>query len=77
MIVGGGLGLSEGVYAESFISSARRHIWSEVHRDLPILRAWTGDAAGMIGAAGAAWDARQGLPLAPAPLQSGKEEISQ
>jgi len=55
VIVGGGLGLSEGLYWESFNASTRRHIWSEIHRGLPILRAATGQAAGMIGAAAAAW----------------------
>ena len=51
VIVGGGLGLSEGPYWESFCVSAREHIWSEVHRDIPILRAATGTDAGIIGAA--------------------------
>jgi glucokinase len=55
VIVGGGLGLSEGPYWESFIASSRRHIWSDVHRDLPILRAATGQNAGLLGAAAAAW----------------------
>lgn len=55
VIVGGGLGLSDGPYWESFLDSTRRHIWSEVHRDLPILRAGTGTNAGLIGAAAAAW----------------------
>src|SRR5262245_28908203 len=54
VIVGGGLGLSEGSYWESFIASTRRHIWSEVHRGLPFLRAATGQSAGLIGAAAAA-----------------------
>ncbi|MBI4325094.1 MAG: ROK family protein, partial [Chloroflexi bacterium] len=39
VIVGGGLGLSEGLYRESFLAATRRHLWSEVHRDLPLLRA--------------------------------------
>ena len=55
VIVGGGLGLSEGAYWESFIAATRRYIWSEAHRDLPILRAATGPDAGLIGAAIAAW----------------------
>ncbi|MEK7675091.1 MAG: ROK family protein [Verrucomicrobiota bacterium] len=54
VIVGGGLGLSEGLYWESFLAATHRHIWSEVHRDLPILRAATGQSAGIIGAAIAA-----------------------
>ena len=56
LIVGGGLGLSEGPYWESLCAATRHHIWSEVHRDLPILRAATGSDAGLIGAAAAAWN---------------------
>lgn len=55
VIIGGGLGLSEGLFWDEFIATTRRHIWSEVHRDLPILRAATGTNAGLIGAAAAAW----------------------
>jgi glucokinase len=55
VVIGGGLGLSEGPYWDEFIAATRRHIWSEVHRDLPILRAATGPDAGIIGAALAAW----------------------
>jgi glucokinase len=55
VVVGGGLGLSEGPFWESFVASTRRHIWLEVHRNLPIVRAATGQDAGLIGAAAAAW----------------------
>jgi len=55
VIIGGGLGLREGPYWDGFMASARRHIWSEVNRELPILRAATGLDAGWIGAAAAAW----------------------
>ena len=51
VIVGGGLGLSDGPYWENFVAATRRYIWSDVHRDLPILRAATGKNAGWIGAA--------------------------
>lgn len=51
VIIGGGLGLSDGPYWEHFIAATRRHIWSGMHRDLPILRAATGTDAGWIGAA--------------------------
>ena len=60
LIVGGGLGLSEGPYWENFLAATRRHIWSETHRDLPILRASTGLDAGLIGAAAAAWESVTG-----------------
>lgn len=56
VIVGGGLGSSEGLYWESFVASTRKHIWWDGHRDLPILRAATGRDADLIGAAIAAWD---------------------
>jgi glucokinase len=59
VIIGGGLGLSEGPFWSSFIQSTREHIWSDAHRDLPILRAATGSRAGMIGAALAAWKAAE------------------
>ena len=55
VIVGGGLGLAGGLYWESFVTSTRRHIWSEVSRDLPILRAELGRDAGVIGAAASIW----------------------
>jgi glucokinase len=55
VVVGGGLGLSNGLFWESFVASTRRHIWSEAHRDLPIVRGATGLDAGLIGAAVAAW----------------------
>ena len=59
VVVGGGLGLSEGPYWESFLDSTRRQIWSALHRDLPIVRAATGLDAGFIGAATAAWRSSQ------------------
>lgn len=56
VIVGGGLGLAGGLYWDSFIHSTRRRIWSEVSRDLPIVRAKLGPDAGLIGAAAVFWD---------------------
>jgi hypothetical protein len=41
-------------YWDHFIASTRRHIWSGLHRDLPVLRATTGADAGWIGAAAVA-----------------------
>jgi predicted NBD/HSP70 family sugar kinase len=55
VIVGGGLGLSAGPYWEHFLASTRRHIWSNLHRELPVLRAATGVDAGWMGAAARAW----------------------
>jgi glucokinase len=55
VVIGGGLGLSDGLFSDSFIAATRRDIWSAVNRDLPIIRAATGRDAGLIGAATAAW----------------------
>ena len=55
VILGGGLGLSEGLFREMLISSARAHIWWEGHRALPIVPAATSADAGLIGAAATAW----------------------
>jgi len=51
VVVGGGLGLSEGAYWDHFVASTRRHIYSDLQRELPILRAETGADAGWLGAA--------------------------
>jgi glucokinase len=55
VIVGGGLGLTEGLYRDSFVSSTRRHIWSELSRSLPIISAELGTDAGIVGAAASIW----------------------
>lgn len=54
LILGGGLGLSTGLFSDTLQSAIRRHIWSPVNRGLPILRAQTGPDAGILGAALAA-----------------------
>lgn len=51
IVVGGGLGLSDGPFWNEFVASTRSHIWSSLHRELPILRAGLGEDAGWIGAA--------------------------
>ena len=56
VVVGGGLGLSDGLFGHSLIAATRSHIWSVVNRDLPIIRAATGRDAGLIGAAAAGWE---------------------
>jgi glucokinase len=50
-VVGGGLGLAKGPYWESFVQSAREHIWSPCTRTLPFIRAALGVHSGVIGAA--------------------------
>jgi glucokinase len=55
VILGGGLGLSQGLYRETLIDSARRHIWWAGHRDLPIVPATCGADAGWLGAAASVW----------------------
>jgi len=53
LVVGGGLGLAGGLYWQSFVESTRRHVWSALTRDLPILPAALGVDAGLVGAAAA------------------------
>lgn len=55
VVIGGGLGLSTGLYQDHFHQSIRQHIWSGLHRNLPILKAAAGTEAGWIGAATRAW----------------------
>jgi len=57
VIVGGGLGLSNCIYWDTFVTSTRKHIWSDVSRRLPILHAELGADAGLIGAAAIIWKA--------------------
>ena len=58
VVVGGGLGLAHGLYWDSFVASTRKHIWSDVSRNLPIIHAELGDDAGLIGAAAIIWKDR-------------------
>jgi len=58
VIVGGGLGLTGGLYWSSFVASTRKHIWSDTTRGLPILPALLGTDAGLIGAAATVWSAK-------------------
>jgi glucokinase len=51
VVIGGGLGLAGGAWWERIVASARRSIWSEQTRDLPIVTARLGTEAGLIGAA--------------------------
>jgi glucokinase len=55
IVIGGGLGLSEGLFGDHLTHSVRQHIWAAHRRDLPILRAATGVDAGWMGAAACAW----------------------
>ncbi|MEJ5250129.1 ROK family protein [Caldilinea sp.] len=50
VIVGGGLGLADGLYWESLVAAARTHIFADASRTLPILHAACGADAGVIGA---------------------------
>lgn len=54
VVVGGGLGSTEGRYRASMVAAMRAHIWSEYHREIPVLSAKLGNDAGFIGAAVAA-----------------------
>jgi glucokinase len=55
VVLGGGLGLSQGLYRETMIAATRRHTWSELHHDVQILSAALGADAGIVGAAAALW----------------------
>src|SRR5439155_22334871 len=37
IVIGGGLGLSDPLFREAVTAGVRRHIWSNLHRDLPIV----------------------------------------
>jgi glucokinase len=54
VVIGGGLGLAQGLYRSELEESLRRQIWSELNRDVPLLSAEMGNDAGFIGAAIAA-----------------------
>jgi glucokinase len=54
VIIGGGLGSTEGLYRASLTTAMRAYIWSDIHRDLPIRSAALGNDAGFIGSALAA-----------------------
>jgi glucokinase len=51
VIIGGGLGVAEGLYWDSMVAAARAHIWADASRDVMIVRAALGSDAGVIGAA--------------------------
>jgi len=54
VVLGGGLGLVGGVYRQSIERAMRAYVWSEIHRNLPLVSAKLGIDAGLIGAALAA-----------------------
>ncbi len=58
VVVGGGLGVAGGLFWETTVASVRRHIWSDVHRALPIVPGALGADAALVGAASAALEAR-------------------
>jgi len=59
IIIGGGLGMTHGVYWDALVRTTREHIWAESTRDLPIVQAALGQDAGVIGAATYATDMPQ------------------
>jgi glucokinase len=54
VVIGGGLGSADGLYWETLQAATRRHIWSDQHRQLPIVQGQYGALAGLVGAAVAA-----------------------
>lgn len=51
VVIGGGLGLATGAYRRSLDEAMRQFVWSELHRELPLLSASLGNDAGIVGAA--------------------------
>ena len=51
VVIGGGLGVTEGMYREALVSGLRSHVYSDMHRDIAVLSARLGDDGGFIGAA--------------------------
>jgi glucokinase len=62
VILGGSLGLNQGIYRDSLVKAMRQHIWWDGHRDIPVLSAALGRDAGLIGAALAAARNSDALP---------------
>jgi glucokinase len=54
IVIGGGLGLVDGLYRDSIRSALRQYVWSDLHRSVPLLGADLGVDSGLIGAAMAA-----------------------
>jgi len=65
VVLGGGLGLNEGLYREALVESVRRHTWWHGHLEVPIVSAATGSAAGVIGAAAIAAKAQSSSSRSP------------
>lgn len=51
VLLGGGLGLAGGLYRQSLAATLGEYVWSDLHRNMPLLSAELGNDAGMIGAA--------------------------
>lgn len=54
VVLGGGLGLAGGLYAERLVAAIRQNIWADAARDLPVVPARLGTDAGIVGAAACA-----------------------
>ena len=51
IVIGGGLGLAEGLYRDALQNSLRAQVWSEFHREIQLIPAQLANDAGIIGAA--------------------------
>lgn len=58
LVIGGGLGLSDGFLQDRLEPTIRRRLWTDANRDIPILPAALGGDAGLIGAAWLGYQAR-------------------
>ncbi|MGL4513164.1 MAG: ROK family protein [Lacipirellulaceae bacterium] len=51
VVIGGGLGLATGPFRDRLVGSFREHVWAEAHRNVPLVSAYLGVDAGLMGAA--------------------------
>ena len=54
VVLGGGLGLAEGPYRFAVEIALRLHVWSDMHRNIPLISAGLDTDAGIVGSALAA-----------------------
>jgi glucokinase len=66
VVIGGGLGLAEGLYRRALDQALREHVWADMHREILLLSAELGTDAGIVGAALSAV-ANQQLEAVPKP----------
>lgn len=61
VVLGGGLGSTQGAFRQAVELAMREGIWSDLHRDLPLASAHLGDDSALVGAALSAANLSEGL----------------